>query len=117
MGLFSQGFRCAPPRAIFGPSLREGNARKVAHQEGRIRGRLNRWLCSFPIEFPGEWAYSKYANEFVRLLFAVSLPAGGEMSGLRAHFLFGANSLAKNRRSFRGFRLHNRVGTSPIERW
>jgi hypothetical protein len=30
------------------------------------------------------------ADEFVRRI-AVNLPAGGEMSGLTAHFLFGAN--------------------------
>jgi ribosome maturation factor RimP len=32
--------------------------------------------------------------------------AGGEMSGLIAHFLFGANLSAKNRRSWNGFRPH-----------
>ena len=47
--------------------------------------------CPVAVEFPGDWPYSRDANEFVRCL-AVSAPAGGEMSGLTAHFLFGANS-------------------------
>jgi len=42
-----------------------------------------RWL-----EFRGKWPYDNDADEFVRPG-AVNVPAGGEMSGLRAHFLFG----------------------------
>jgi len=41
------------------------------------------------IEFPAVWPYSIYADEFVRR--AVCNPGGGEMSGLTAHFFFGAN--------------------------
>jgi hypothetical protein len=41
------------------------------------------------IEFPTVWTYSIYADEFVRC--AVGLPAGGERSGLTAHFFFGLN--------------------------
>src|ERR1700679_2186001 len=43
------------------------------------------------VEFPGVWPYSRKADEFVRQVFTVCTPAGGEMSGLTAHFLFGAN--------------------------
>ena len=46
----------------------------------------------FPIELPGNFAYAKDADEFVRQSSTVCAPAGGEMSGLIAHFLFAANS-------------------------
>jgi hypothetical protein len=42
------------------------------------------------VVFLMETPYSMDADEFVRRI-AVNLPAGGEMSGLTAHFLFGAN--------------------------
>jgi hypothetical protein len=45
-----------------------------------------------PVEFPGKAPYDNYADEFVRPV-AVTTPAGGEMSGLTAHFLFGANAV------------------------
>jgi len=41
------------------------------------------------LEFRSKWPYDNYADEFVRHV-VVRLPAGGEMSGLTAHFLFGA---------------------------
>jgi ribosome maturation factor RimP len=40
------------------------------------------------VEIPAKQPYDKAADEFVRPV-AVSMPAGGEMSGLTAHFLFG----------------------------
>jgi ribosome maturation factor RimP len=43
------------------------------------------------IEFCGESPYDENADEFVRPV-AVAMPAGGEMSGLTAHFLFGAKA-------------------------
>jgi hypothetical protein len=43
------------------------------------------------VEFCGKWPYDNPADEFVRLV-AVSEPAGGEVSGPTAHFLFGAKS-------------------------
>jgi ribosome maturation factor RimP len=42
------------------------------------------------VEIRGNSPYDSHADEFVRPV-AVSKPAGGEMSGLTAHFLFGAN--------------------------
>jgi hypothetical protein len=42
------------------------------------------------VEFPAISGYSKNADEFIRQIFTVCAPAGGEMSGLRAHFLFAA---------------------------
>jgi len=39
---------------------------------------------------------------------AVSLPAGGEMSGLTAHFFFGANFLPQ------GFGLSHKIGSWGI---
>jgi len=51
-----------------------------------------RGFAGVPIEILGKFAYPKHADAFVRLIFAVCAPAGGEMSGLTAHFLFGANS-------------------------
>jgi hypothetical protein len=44
-----------------------------------------------PVEFSGISTYPKAANAFVRQVLSVFAPAGGEMSGLTAHFLFGAN--------------------------
>ena len=42
------------------------------------------------VEFRGKSPYDNHADEFVRPV-AVSEPAGGEMSGPTAHFLFGAS--------------------------
>jgi hypothetical protein len=42
------------------------------------------------VEIRGKSPYDNYADEFVRPV-AVSKPAGGEMSGPKAHFLFGAS--------------------------
>src|SRR5208282_5320601 len=44
------------------------------------------------VEFRCVSQYSDYADAFVRQVPTVCAPAGGEMSGLIAHFLFGANS-------------------------
>ena len=62
------------------------------------------------VVFRGNSPYSRGADEFVRLrchdhegpcnVNRWETMAGGEMSGLIAHFLFGANSSAKNRRIF-----------------
>jgi hypothetical protein len=48
-----------------------------------------------PIEHCGISRYSKHADEFVRQVLTVCTPAGGEMSGLRAHFLFAAFSTSE----------------------
>ena len=47
------------------------------------------------IEILRETPYPRVANEFVRLN-CLSLSAGGEMSGLIAHFLFGTEFLAEH---------------------
>jgi ribosome maturation factor RimP len=61
-------------------------------EENSIRERLRVHGAGSPgnIEFPRETLYSKDATS-LSALFAVGRPAGGEMSGLTAHFLFGAN--------------------------
>jgi hypothetical protein len=48
------------------------------------------------VDIPGDSEYSEFAYAFVcRALITVVAPAGGEMSGLIAHFLFAAkNGLA-----------------------
>ncbi len=43
------------------------------------------------VEFSRISRYSDHADAFVRQVVTVCAPAGGEMSGLIAHFLFGAN--------------------------
>jgi hypothetical protein len=49
------------------------------------------------VEFPCVSQYPDHADEFVRQAFPVCAPAGGERSGLIAHFLFAANSPGKYR--------------------
>jgi ribosome maturation factor RimP len=43
------------------------------------------------VEICGDSPYDNHADEFIRPV-AVTKPAGGEMSGLTAHFLFGAKA-------------------------
>jgi hypothetical protein len=75
----------------------------------RSKPSCRRWTADFPVqfvasgaaasglrrkrtvEFQRELRYSDHANAFVRQVLSVFAPAGGEMSGLTAHFLFGAN--------------------------
>ena len=48
------------------------------------------------VEFRGKSPYDNHADEFIRPV-AVSEPAGGEMSGPTAHFLFGAKAAPTQR--------------------
>jgi len=49
------------------------------------------------VEIRGISRYSTYADAFVRQFHSVCTPAGGEMSGLTAHFLFAANCFGAHR--------------------
>jgi hypothetical protein len=48
-------------------------------------------LHSFPLKFPAFWLILRMQTNLSARI-AVTAPAGGEMSGLMAHFLFAENS-------------------------
>jgi hypothetical protein len=71
----------------------------------------------FWLKFPADWAIVRVQTRLSARV-AVTVPAGGEMSGLTAHFLFAEN-FADSEDIFPGFgiKLDNFLWVNPVEVW